>query len=315
MKEAYSLKVVVLMSTYNGEKYIREQLDSILNQTIANQVQIYIRDDGSGDSTISIIEEYIAAGADIILDKAENIGVIASFFELITTAPEADYYSFADQDDVWLEKKLEVAVEKLSCQEQRCGKDMPILYCGDTNLVDGELNLIKRESKNPRPSFGNALVENICTGCTAVINRALLEKIRDNIPDTSKIIMHDWWLYLIAEAYGMTIYDNEPHMYYRQHGNNEWGAKTSRWAVAKHRLKQLFAKRGQIYRQIEDFQKCMRMSDQNRLTTNYGAQIQLVLDSEKSFLGKCRLIKKKDIYRNDNSRDRVYRWSVLIGKL
>ena len=90
MKEAYRLKTVVLMSTYNGEKYIREQLDSILNQTIANQVQIYIRDDGSSDSTISIIEEYIAAGADIILDKAENVGVIASFFELMLASAGVD---------------------------------------------------------------------------------------------------------------------------------------------------------------------------------------------------------------------------------
>ena len=315
MKEAYRLKTVVLMSTYNGEKYIREQLDSILNQTIANQVQIYIRDDGSSDSTISIIEEYIAAGADIILDKAENVGVIASFFELITTALEADYYSFADQDDVWLKEKLEAAVEKLSSKEQECGKDTPLLYCGDTNLVDGELNLIKRESKNPRPSFGNALVENICTGCTAVINRALLEKIRENIPDTGKIIMHDWWLYLIAEAYGTTIYDNEPHMNYRQHGNNEWGAKTSRWAVAKHRFKQLFAKRGQIYRQLEELEKTTSGNSGAQLNEKQKTQLSVVLNSEKTLAAKIKLCRNKSIYRNSRNRDRVYRLALLVGKL
>ncbi len=309
------MRTIVLMSTYNGEKYIREQLDSILKQTIANQVQIYIRDDGSSDSTISIIEEYIAAGTDIILDKAENVGVIASFFELIKTAPEADYYSFADQDDVWLKEKLEAAVEKLSSKEQECGKDTSLLYCGDTNLVDGELNLIKRESKKPRPSFGNALVENICTGCTAVINRALLEKIRENIPDTSKIIMHDWWLYLIAEAYGMTIYDNEPHMNYRQHGNNEWGAKTSRWAVAKHRFKQLFAKRGQIYRQLEELQKGLYLKTKYKLDEHRSSQLKKVLDSEWGVCGRYRLISDRDIYRNNRSRDRVYRLSVIIGKM
>lgn len=312
MKEAYNLKIVVLMSTYNGEKYIREQLDSILGQTTADQVQIYIRDDGSSDSTMSIIEEYISAGADIALDKAENVGVISSFFELMNHAPEADYYSFADQDDVWLEEKLEVAVEKLHIHEQKCGKDMPLLYCGDTNLVDGELNLIKRESKNPRPSFGNALVENICTGCTAVINRALLKKIRENIPDTRKIIMHDWWLYLIAEAYGETIYDSVPHMNYRQHGNNEWGAKTSRWDVAKHRFKQLFAERGQIYRQLEEVSRSLTNHD---ISDEKKTQLKKVLDSESSFKNRCRLVQDKSIYRNSSDRDKVYRFSVMIGKL
>lgn len=305
------MKIVVLMSTYNGEKYIKEQLNSILAQTYPTHV--LIRDDGSKDETVNIIEDYIAAGADINLIKGQNLGVKGSFFELIKLAPEADYYSFADQDDVWLDDKLEAAVTMLQAEENTLGYNVPLLYCSNANLVDADLNLITRENKKPRPSFGNALVENICTGCTAVINRALIEKIRENIPDPDKIIMHDWWLYLIAEAFGKTVFDDEPHINYRQHGNNEWGVKTSRWAVAKHRIKQLFAKRGQIYGQVGEFMVCMK--EDNTIKEDYKKKIQEVLDAEKSFVKRMRLIRRLDIYRNDKSRDLVYRCALILNKM
>ena len=313
------MKIAVLMSTYNGEKYIREQLESILQQSVITeqmvQVQVVIRDDGSKDGTIPIINTFMAGGfgVNIVLEQGSNLGVIASFFELIKNAPEADYYAFADQDDVWMPDKLEQAVKMLQAEERGSNCEQPLLYCGDTNLVDGDLNLIARENKNPRPSFGNALVENICTGCTAVINRALLEKIRINVPNPNNIIMHDWWLYLIAEAYGKTIFDSEPHMDYRQHGHNEWGVKTTKTAVLKHRIKQLFAKRGQIYRQLEELEKCLQ--DDTTISAETKAQIRQVLDSEKSFIKKVKLATCKEIYRNEKGRDRVYRLSLLVGKL
>ena len=291
------------MSTYNGEKYIREQLDSILQQSLP--VEILIRDDGSSDGTIAIIEDYIANGAPVELIKGENVGVIASFFALIKAAPESDFYAFSDQDDYWLEDKIKNAVEMLGTE------DMPMLYCSDTYLVDGDLNVIKQEDRNPRPSFGNAIVENICTGCTAVGNRQFIEKIRENIPDTTKIIMHDWWLYLIAELYGKTVFDHNAQIYYRQHGNNEWGAKTSKWKVYKYRFKQLFAKRGQIYRQLEELEKCCGKDmkpEQVKLVKNLS-------DSEKSLSARIKLYGDKMIYRNESSRDLVYRLAMLTGKL
>ncbi len=291
------------MSTYNGEKYIREQLDSILQQSLP--VEILIRDDGSSDGTISIIEEYMSKGVSIELIKGENVGVIASFFELIKVAPESDYYAFSDQDDYWLEDKIKNAVEMLGTE------DMPMLYCSDTYLVDGDLNVIKQEDRNPRPSFGNAIVENICTGCTAVGNRQFIEKIRENIPDTTKIIMHDWWLYLIAELYGKTVFDHNAQISYRQHGNNEWGAKTSKWKVYKYRFKQLFAKRGQIYRQLEELERCCGQdmkSEQVKL-------VKEVCKTENTLLTRMRLFGDKKIYRNDASRDLVYRLAMFLGKL
>lgn len=313
------MKIAVLMSTYNGEKYIREQLESILQQSVIMeqlaQMQVVIRDDGSKDGTIPIINTFMdgGGGVNIVLERGGNLGVIASFFELIKNAPEADYYAFADQDDVWMPDKLESAVKLLQAEEQTCGAEIPLLYCGDTNLVDGSLNLIARENKNPRPSFGNALVENICTGCTAVINRALLEKIRINVPNPNNIIMHDWWLYLIAETYGKTIFDSEPHMNYRQHGHNEWGVKTSGWAVLKYRLNRLFGESGQIYRQLEELEKFIE--NDNGVEFDKKHQIHKVLGSEKTFVGKCRLVLDKSIYRNSKDRDRVYRFAVIVGKI
>lgn len=304
------MKIAVLMSTYNGEKYIRQQLESILKQTIP--AHVFIRDDGSSDTTTDIIDEYIAAGADIELIKGQNLGVKRSFFELIKNAPDADYYAFADQDDVWMPDKLEAAVKQLKVVEQ-LGLQAPLLYCADTYLVDADLKLIVRENKNPRPSFGNALVENICTGCTAVINRILLEKIREHTPNPDDIVMHDWWLYLIAEAYGKTIFDREPHMNYRQHGNNEWGVKTTSWAIAKHRIKQMFSKRGQIYRQLHALEEYLK--NDSAINDEYYNQLKMVLDSEHSLINRVKLVVRSDIYMNDKSRDRVYRFKILTGKL
>ena len=108
-------KVAVVLSTYNGEKYVKEQLDSILKQTYKN-VEIIVRDDGSKDSTVEIIKEYQEKHKNIKLVVGENLGFIKSFFELLKIA-EADYYSYADQDDIWVKNKIELAVVVSSPEE------------------------------------------------------------------------------------------------------------------------------------------------------------------------------------------------------
>lgn len=298
--------IVVLMSTYNGEKYIKTQLDSILQQSV--KPHVLIRDDGSIDATVEIIEEYINSGEDVELIRGENLGVKASFFELIKMAPEADYYAFADQDDYWLANKLERAIFLLEAEDSKS----PLLYCSDTYLVDDDLQVIKREDRKPRPSFGNALVENICTGCTAVFNRALLETVRNNMPNTERIVMHDWWLYLIAETYGKTVFDNEPQIYYRQHGNNEWGIKTTKTQILKYRFRQLFARRGYIFRQLEELKCCLGDLILSSEKTN---MLNKVLQAENSFVGRIKLLSDRRIYKGLPDDDRVYRMAMLVGKL
>lgn len=216
-------KVLVLMSTYNGEKYIEEQLNSLLSQTY-KEIDILIRDDGSVDRTVDIIGNYINRNKDrIALIKGENIGVVNSFFTLIDWAKSTySYFAFCDQDDYWEKNKIEEAIKKIN----KLNKNFPTMYCSNKKIVDSSLNIIKKQ-KNIKiePSFNNAIVENIATGCTILINKNLLEilKIKKN---TEKIIMHDWWIYLVATAFGKVIFDNNAYILYRQHANNVVGSST-----------------------------------------------------------------------------------------
>lgn len=296
--------VQVLMSTYNGEKYIREQLDSILAQTYS-EVKILIRDDGSKDKTVTILKEYAEKYKNITYYEGNNIGVIQSFLQLLKDSDDsAEYYAFADQDDVWLPEKIERAVEKIKNSK----KTSPILYCSDLYVTDAELNIIKRDDKRPRPSFGNALVENICTGCTAVMNHSLRNVINQTRP--TNIVMHDWWFYLIASLKGEVLYDNTPHMYYRQHGKNEWGTKLKKINVLEYRMQQLGKKRGYIYRQNEEL--FINFKDIN---SEKKGLLELVQNSEKGVLGKIRLVLNQELYRTKKEDDLVYRIAVLLGKL
>lgn len=213
------MHVIVLMSTYNGEKYLREQIESLLSQTVP--VDILVRDDGSSDSTVKILEEY-ASKKQLNWYCGKNLGPGRSFFDLVQKAPLADYYAFADQDDIWCADKTEAAINKLEILP--C--DIPNLYFGAFSPVRMDLSPIIKNEKmlqfRPKPSFGNALVENIAPGCTYVFNRKALEIFR--LYKMEYITIHDWDLYRIVMALdGNVIYDIIPHIMYRQHGNNAIG--------------------------------------------------------------------------------------------
>lgn len=296
--------VQILMSTYNGERYLREQLDSILNQTYPS-IELFIRDDGSLDGTLDILKEYAKTYENVQYEEGSNLGPIQSFLELLRNSDDrAKYYAFADQDDVWLPGKIEEAVKLLEKEPS----DTPLLYCSDLYITDENLKVIKIDDKAPKPSFGNALVQNICTGCTAVMNQALRDKINQTRP--KNIVMHDWWFYLIAALFGKVLYDQTPHMYYRQHGHNEWGAKKSRMDVLKYRLVQLTKKRGYLFRQNEELLKAFPQMEMKKKK-----MVELVLHSEHGFMDKVRLIGNRKIYRNGREDDLVYRMAVLMGKL
>ena len=297
-------KVQILMSTYNGERYLEQQLDSILKQTYS-ELELLVRDDGSTDGTMKILKRYAQEHENVTLCGGENIGVIQSFFELLRMSDEdAEFYGFADQDDDWFPEKIEKAVQML---EERQVK-LPLLYCSDTYIADEFLQILKKDNKSPRPSWGNALVQNICTGCTAVINKPLRDIVRNTKPQN--ILMHDWWLYLTAELYGEVVYDNHAYIRYRQHGDNVYGAKTSKIAVWKYRLGQLKEKRGELYLQLREVRKWYDDMGEDKMR-----MIDSVLSTEKSFWNKVRLGFDKKIYRNAIVDDLVYRGIVLIGKL
>ena len=210
------IKVLVLMSTWNGECFLKAQLDSIFAQSFDGQIHLLVRDDGSNDRTLNLLDSYL--GTAITIVRGRNIGAKASFLELMRLAVDfdADYYALSDQDDVWCPNKIAVAVN--------CIKHLssPALYCSSVELVNKDLSHLSNYIHPGDHSFESTLLSNYVTGCTSVFNRMLLKKIRFPV-DSSHIIMHDWWLGLTAASYGDVFYDSISHIKYRQHGNNHVG--------------------------------------------------------------------------------------------
>ncbi|BBF44270.1 alpha-L-Rha alpha-1,3-L-rhamnosyltransferase [Lachnospiraceae bacterium KM106-2] len=297
-------KLQVLMSAYNGEKYIRVQLDSILNQTYQN-IEILIRDDGSTDSTVSILKEYQEKYENVSFYSGENVGVIGSFFDLINHADkEATYYAFSDQDDYWLEQKLEAAVEQLQKE-----KEIPFLYCSNTTLVDDQLEVIPMEIKQSKvvPEFGNALVENKATGCTCVINHELLKLLQHVEPEYT--VMHDWWIYLAASCFGKVYFDPVSYIYYRQHGGNQVGARNTYWKEFVARFKRFGSNKGKIIRQLRAFENAYEIESAKR------EKLHIVTDYKKSFKNRLKAILTKEVYRQRTVDNIVFKALFLIGEI
>lgn len=218
------LKVAVLMSTYNGEKFLREQIDSVLNQKGVN-VTLFIRDDGSTDNTINIIKEYMSSHSNIKLSNGNNIGVGNSFMRLVYEAPsDYDYYAFADQDDVWLPEKL---INALNMLEEGRG---PKLYCSNQILVDARLNKIgMRYETNPDISYKQIMCQNKIAGCTMVWNKDLQALLSDETRRPSEELLarriHDVWVAMVASIIGVIRYQNDGYILYRQHETNVVGVR------------------------------------------------------------------------------------------
>lgn len=308
------MKIQILMSTYNGGRYIRTQLDSIIAQNIGNK-ELLIRDDGSTDDTVTIIEEYQRKNLWIRYYKEKNIGVQKSFFDLLKQADSnADYIAFADQDDEWLPDKLKRAVEILENRDHQ----IPLLYCSNKIITDENLQPIDVTVASPvkKTSFGNALVQNICTGCTAVINQSMVRMLQKNMPqDIDNIIMHDWWLYLTATCFGEVCYDQNPYIKYRQHGSNTSGAMLNRKNLFCYRVKQIFRPRGEIYRQNEEF---LRAYKRQLIEKEYYEEYYLltkILKAQKTIWSRVKVAWDRKYFRQKCSDDLVFRGILLIGKL
>lgn len=209
-------KVIVLMSTYNGEKYLANQLDSILQQSYDN-LQIMIRDDGSSDDTVNILKQY-EHDEKVTVFYGNNLGFVKSFFWLVDNCAEADYYSFSDQDDVWCNNKIELAVKHLDNYDI----DSMNLYFSGYDFYDDNMNYIGKGLEYEYPFNPlNAMVNGeTALGFTIVINRKLLNIAREKKPDLNVLYGHDHWFYLIALLLGNVCYNGEVTAKYRRHNNN-----------------------------------------------------------------------------------------------
>ncbi|MCQ5146277.1 glycosyltransferase [Enterocloster bolteae] len=208
------MKIAILMSTYNGEKYINKQLESLFNQKVDGHMTIYIRDDGSSDSTIEIIKRW-KEKLDIVLYEESNVGPAKSFWKLFMKEDiQADYYAFCDQDDVWDSSKVQTGIFALQ------NEDSEALWCSNCRIIDQRGTVISEKMNKESPNFSiiSQMVCGTTQGCTMLFNDQLRRYI---IEKNVKIIpMHDFVIMTYAIAKGNVLYDNYPYLGYRVHSNN-----------------------------------------------------------------------------------------------
>lgn len=216
-------QVDLLLATYQGAEFLPEQLDSIQRQSY-RRIHLIARDDGSRDHSRELLKNHVLQ----LLETQENLGCKLNFSKLLQHA-KAPYICFADQDDVWLPHKVEESLDAMRKAEKIYGQNTPILVHTDLIVVDQNLKEISPSfwnyaGLNPHEhsSFNRLLVQNCVTGCAMMINRPLADLAGD-IPQEAK--MHDWWLALVASAFGKIIAVNHPSILYRQHGKNTIGAQ------------------------------------------------------------------------------------------
>lgn len=231
-------RVTVLLSTYNGEKYLEQQIESLFHQKNV-EVDILVRDDGSTDGTFEILERYSRYENFSWYKGEKNLGSAKSFLELVQRAElENEYYAFCDQDDVWLENKLETALQKLKGHAQEAA-----LYYSEVERVNSRLEKMPKQFKKYHTEkFGGAFVATAAGGCTMVWNKKHMTYLKKHNPDY--VTMHDEWNLFVALAVKAYVYyDENSYILYRQHENNVLGGirkhQMSKWGLLKYRVEKL----------------------------------------------------------------------------
>ncbi|WP_195948404.1 glycosyltransferase family 2 protein [Paraclostridium bifermentans] len=275
--------VDILMATYNGEEYIKDQLDSIINQTYKDWI-LYIRDDGSTDRTVDIISNYTRKYPNkifFIKDEKNGLGAKLNFGELMKFSKNS-YCMFADQDDVWLNDKISKTLDAMKKNEEKYCKETPILIHTDLKVVDKDLNILnnsflKFQNINPKRNLLNHLIiSNTVTGCTMMLNKALVNKV-GYIPEEAKI--HDWWIAIIASKLGKIYTINEATMLYRQHGNNTCGAKEHSYKLNVNRIKDRIKEN--VYKKIVTEEYVLNVQQIKKFYTSYE---QFLTESDKKII-------------------------------
>ncbi|HGD4739225.1 TPA: glycosyltransferase family 2 protein [Streptococcus agalactiae] len=308
------MKVNILMATYNGEKFLAQQIESIQKQTF-KEWNLLIRDDGSSDKTCDIIRNFTAKDSRIRFineNEHHNLGVIKSFFTLVNYEV-ADFYFFSDQDDVWLPEKLSVSLEAAKHK----ASDVPLLVYTDLKVVNQELNIlqdsmIRAQSHHANTTLLPELTENTVTGGTMMINHALAEKWF--IPND--ILMHDWFLALLAASLGEIIYLDLPTQLYRQHDNNVLGARTmdKRFKILREGPKSIFTR---YWKLIHDSQKQASLIVDKYgdiMTANDLELIKCFIKIDKQpFMTRLRWLWKYGYSKNQFKHQVVFKWLIATN--
>ena len=302
------------MATYNGEKYLNEQLDSIFAQTNGDW-KLLIRDDGSVDNSLDIIEEYTIKYPDrimVVTDEDGRIGPCMSFARLLDRA-NTEYITFCDQDDVWLPDKIEVSISCIRDLEKQHGHITPLLVHTDLMVVNSRLQLLAEsfwKYQKVKPEFttlNRAMVQNVVTGSTVMMNRSLVD-LATPIPDTA--IMHDWWVTLVASAFGNVNTHDKATVLYRQHEKNKLGAQrfgikyvTSCLVTIKEIKKSILCAQTQAMSFLERYQNRLSVEDKEMA----GAFVTL---KEYGFIRRRYLILKYQLFKNNFLKNVGMFWVV-----
>jgi glycosyltransferase involved in cell wall biosynthesis len=229
-------EIDIVLASYEGAKHIREQLESISNQDLNCSTNLIVTDDLSKDDTFNIVSEFLEnkiKGTFFLRpQEVKNLnfqfGPCANFSYGLTKS-SAEYIMFCDQDDCWLPNKVSDTFNKMQEIEAEFGSDAPVLVFTDLSVVDSNLKIItpsffNYQSMDPRwcEKTSQLMIQNVAPGCTMMVNRALLDLA---LPIPQEAVMHDWWLILVASAFGKVSFIDKPTMLYRQHCNNQVGAK------------------------------------------------------------------------------------------
>lgn len=303
------MKVTILMSVYNGQKFLREQIDSIRRQSIGyDKIRILIRDDGSSDGSSQVLREL--QDPNIVVYQGNNIGTALSFWRLICdTELDSDYFAFSDQDDIWHANKLEKALEKLT------NTDVPQLYYANVEVADKNGNgtgqlLMTEENHLSVPTIMAGLH---ALGCTMVFNRAAM-RLYQSVTLTG-IEMHDRSCFLMTYLMGKIIYDAEPRMYYRQHERNLIGNEGEKnLSYYKKRLRKTFT----LWFKSEEHDATVQASDMLR---NFDGQLmkedkrylQMIAGYRNNWKYKKALIHDSNVLYLNYRVKRSYRIRILIN--
>lgn len=299
-KKEYS--VTVVLATYNGEKYLREQIDSLLRQKGVS-VKIFVRDDGSTDHTHDILDEYRSKGL-LKWYTGEHVNVQKGYLDLLKNAPKSDYYAFCDQDDVWDDDKLLIAVTEL---DEMPAERPAMYYCGQ-RLVNENLKLISiHKIASDRSPHTNFLISNVA-GCTAVFNSCLVDAVNSAEPDF--ILMHDSWLFKICLALGGNYYaDSAAHISYRQHGNNVAGLNNG----VKGKVKQVqrYLNVFEIKKQCQSLLQCYG----EKMTPEYKKLTEEIINYDQSVGNWMKLLKSRDFDFKSTSLNCIVKLKILLKKM
>ena len=288
-------KVLVMLSSYNGEQYIREQIDSIFKQENVS-IDLFVRDDGSTDNTVKVLKEYPKK---IDIEVGENIGWKRSFMSMLyTVTQDYDYYAFADQDDVWLTNKIYTAINKIHSE------DLPCLYYSMMTQVDDNLEVMAEQQSLHYPiEKPMVLFQNFVQGSTIVFNRKLLQAaqkyiIQDPVP-------HDIWLPILATYIGKVVFDESSYILYRIHSNNVTvGMKNKYW---KNLIKSVFSKE-----LVENYAKYLMAGYREELSVEDFKCVCDIADYRKH---KMSLLFNKDIKKISFKGTVMLKMAIILGRV